>query len=117
VPPGAVHEVKGQGPDHESACHLRRGKRQTAANGVAAKIQTETTKKLGPMSVQKLTSTLIQAESVHRSTTDIERRRRQALLAKNGPGYITLPNLRTQTARPDVSTAIKSNCLRLLGSV
>ena len=45
-----MHEVKGQGPDHESACHLRRGKRQTAANGVAAKIQTETIKKLGPMS-------------------------------------------------------------------
>jgi hypothetical protein len=31
VTPGAVHEVKGQGLDHESACHLRRGKRQTAA--------------------------------------------------------------------------------------
>jgi hypothetical protein len=45
--PGAVHEVKGQGPDHEVlASHLRRGKRQTAANGVAAKIQTETIKKL-----------------------------------------------------------------------
>jgi hypothetical protein len=44
VTPGAVHEVKRL--DHESACHLRRGKKQTAANGVAAKIQTETIKKL-----------------------------------------------------------------------
>jgi hypothetical protein len=40
-------------------------------------------KKLGPMSVQKLTSTLIQAETVHRSTTDIERRRRQADVQSN----------------------------------
>ena len=48
---GAVHEVGGREPEHESACHLRRGNRQTAANGVAATIQTETIKKLGPMSV------------------------------------------------------------------
>ena len=43
---GAVHEVGGRGPEHESACHLRRGNRQTAANAVAAKIQTEAIIKL-----------------------------------------------------------------------
>ena len=49
--PGDAHEVKGQGPDHETAHHLRRGKRQTAANGIAAKIQTRDNKKLGPLRV------------------------------------------------------------------
>ena len=69
-----MHEVKGQGPDHESACHLRRGKRQTAANGVAAKIQTETIKKLGAMVA---VGTRISPRPPHRS--------RRALLTHRAP--------------------------------
>ena len=77
-----MHEVKGQGPDHENACHLRRGKRQTAANGVAAKIQTETIKKLGAMSGMGQTEKWrrLRQESVRPHTTDIERVRAEIMI-------------------------------------